>query len=86
MSYLSPLPLACMQITTSAEYGASRPVAINFREVPGNSEAHAEYEKGGKGALSSKPLVNSDDMNIPVAYSTLSIYVNIPGLRWDATA
>eukprot|EP00983_Pelagomonas_calceolata_P118822 1160541-Pelagomonas_calceolata.AAC.2 len=73
---------ACTQLTAAVEYGASRPVDINFREVPGNSEAHDEYKNmGPRGALSSNPLGPSDGphLNIPVAYSTLSIYVNIPG-------
>jgi len=71
------------KLTAAVEYGASRPVDINFREVPGNSEAHDEYKNmGPRGALSSNPLGPSDGphLNIPVAYSTLSIYVNIPGL------
>ncbi|KAF5842495.1 hypothetical protein DUNSADRAFT_6739 [Dunaliella salina] len=69
------------KITTSAEYGSSRPVDINFREVPTNADAKSEFMKGGKGALMSKPLDDTGYMNIPVAYSSLSIYVNIPGLR-----
>eukprot|EP00983_Pelagomonas_calceolata_P038125 1136682-Pelagomonas_calceolata.AAC.1 len=65
---------------------ASGPVRTVYREVPNDQKARDEFNPGAipKAALSSAPLVPSAGepavLNIPVAFSTLSIYANVPGV------
>lgn len=68
---------------SATEDMASESVNNIYREVPNNDAVHDEYMNyTGKGAMSSSPLARAPSgtvLNIPYAFSTLSVYTNIPG-------
>uniref|UniRef100_A0A7S3VTW4 PBP domain-containing protein n=1 Tax=Dunaliella tertiolecta TaxID=3047 RepID=A0A7S3VTW4_DUNTE len=74
------------KLMAAVEDMASGPVRTVYREVPNDQKARDEFNPGAipKAALSSAPLVPSAGepavLNIPVAFSTLSIYANVPGV------
>mmetsp|Transcript_3444 Transcript_3444/g.9179 ORF Transcript_3444/g.9179 Transcript_3444/m.9179 type:complete len:726 (+) Transcript_3444:250-2427(+) len=69
------------KLMSAVEGMASNQVHTSYREAPNDDLAHAEFNVGTQAAFTSAPLVQGDSfLNVPVAYSTMSIYANIPGV------
>eukprot|EP00983_Pelagomonas_calceolata_P082989 1156056-Pelagomonas_calceolata.AAC.13 len=77
----SLIVLVSLQLMSAVEGMASNQVHTSYREAPNDDLAHAEFNVGTQAAFTSAPLVQGDSfLNVPVAYSTMSIYANIPGV------
>ncbi|KAF5831597.1 hypothetical protein DUNSADRAFT_12931 [Dunaliella salina] len=62
---------------------ASSPVSTSYKEAPNDIKAHEELNPDAfpQAALTSKEAEDPDFLDIPLAYTTLSIYANVPAIK-----